>query len=316
MSTKEDRERNKKIKDSLQDLLPDSKKGKKLKKKIGCDPIDKKLVNSVIRSLNSASKLYEESEEDKLNDAKDNMNNARKIYEQAPKNLRIAEEKYHNLHGEINNNENAYNNFQVTRVNEILKYRLEGFDKDFNNLINILKTIETETQPEKIEKLKSFLNDLKNMYQSGSTASDSVKIRDRMKLSIAERMSHYSEKDIYYFRMYNVLLHLFCIVFMTVYIGYNVYFKSNFPLSMIPILIIYSIILIIYFMTSDRGILHYINQYNPSLSERFRNNVTYIYLQLKTFSKNNRAIPIIILCAIFAFFGYMYGIKKKVPIND
>ena len=86
--------------------------------------------------------------------------------------------------------------------------------------------------------------------------------------------------------------------------------------------VLYIIILTIYFILSDRGVFHYINENNPSLGERFRNNMMLLYMFVKNLGITKNAIPIGFLCVIFAFVGYRYGstalirgemIRKNLP---
>ena len=305
-----------KLKDKNKEAIKRIKRNRRLKKKM----CDKPIPDNVMRSLNSANftisrmenvlkdmtygdeeAVYDEEKRLRRN----KLDIARTIYNNAPQRLRDAEEDYYNLSGErggIN-----YSKFQTIRVNEILKRRLEQYDDDFNRIKDILKGIQTETRSGKKEEMLGYLKDLKELYQSGATPSEKDVIKEKMNLKIAQRVSYYSEKDVSHYRLLNVLIHLFCITMIVIYVGYNVYFKSMFPWFMVPVMVVYTIILIVYFMLMDRGVFHYLNENNPSLGERFRNNMMILYMYLKQLGITKNAIPIGILCIIFAFLGYRYG---------
>jgi hypothetical protein len=296
------------------------RRNRRLKKQM----CDKPIPDNVMRSLNTANftisrmekvlqDMKNEDEDAVYDEEKQNrrkkLDIARLMYNNAPGVLRDAEENYYNLIGEKGGTN--YSKFQTIRVNEILKHRIEQYDEEFERIKRILKDIQTEVQSGKKEEMMSYLKDLKQMYQSGSTPSEKEKIKERMNLNITTRVSYYSEKDVSYYRLLNVVTHLFCIAIMMIYIGYNVYFKSYFPLFMIPILVIYIIILIVYFMLLDRSVFHYINENNPSLGERFRNNILLLFIFIKNLGITKNSIPIGILCVVFAFLGYKYGIQNK-----
>lgn len=318
-ANKSNKEIFKKLKEDLKEKNKEAvkriKRNRRLKKRM----CDKPIPDNVMRSLNTANVTISRMEkvlQDMKNKDEDavydeerqtglqKLNNAKMIYDTAPEILRNAEENYYNLLGEKGGTN--YSKFQTIRVNEILKHRLEQYDEEYKRIKSILQTIQKETQSGKKEEMMSYLKDLKHMYQTGSTQSEKDKVKERMNLNIARRVAYYSEKDISYYRLLNVVMHLLCITTMVLYIGYNVIFNS-FPYFMIPILVLYIIILTIYFIMSDRGVFHYINENNPSLGERFRNNMMLLYMFVKNLGITKNAIPIGILCVIFAFVGYRYG---------
>lgn len=196
--------------------------------------------------------------------------NAEKAYENAPKKLRDYQKKYYDF---VEREGTNYNTFQKEQVDDILRTNINDYKRRFSIYSDILKSIATEEDPVRKGNMTKYLEDLQTMYNKEYQQREYDEIENREKYKIADRTNIYHQLGVENFKKYNfILLSLVCLFtgvyfFMFLYV-YQEYKSLDMVWNRIrtamPALILYSMVIVIYSYTSNTSI---IPKMAPSLSK-------------------------------------------------
>lgn len=248
------------IEDANKDIIKNTKKEDRTNKACKVEIPDK--LDSM---LNRASSLLSDIERNNIvscdancqyNKKKDilkrRMDDAEKIYRNAPEKLKSAEKDYYSFTS-IETGK-SFDEFEKEEIRTTLNSNISEYKRRFNEYKAIIKTIHSEKDTDRKEEMTEYLKELHKTYDKENDSLKNNTIDNKIKL--IEREIYYKTKDIETFKTLNLLvtIFLFVVVWIYMYLFLYVYtkkdFKTNLKTRIIPIWIVFCISVGMYWYTS------------------------------------------------------------------
>lgn len=180
------------------------------------------------------------------------MEDAEKIYRDAPERLKSAEQDYYSFTS-IETGK-SFDEFEKEEIRTTLNDNIAEYKRRFNEYKAIIKTIHYEKDTDRKEEMTEYLKELHKTYDEENDSLKNNTIDNKIKLT--EREIYYKTEDIETFKTLNLLvtIFLFVVVWVYMYLFLYVYtkkdFKTNLKTRIIPIWIVFCISVGIYWYTS------------------------------------------------------------------
>ena len=210
--------------------------------------------------------------------------NAMSIYQTAPQKLRDSQQAYYN---HISQREDMnYEIFEREHVDEIIKKRIEQFKKDFNLVKSLRFHLNNEVGTSKGQEIQNMMMELRDVYENGATHTEREKRVTLQNKRIAQRQLFYYDQNIVFYRSINLILSITSIFVILFYMLTFLYGHQEFKtikevisriLIFSPMIIMYIVMVVAYTQLSDQTLFRDIRNINPSIGERIRRNILWIY---------------------------------------
>lgn len=183
---------------------------------------------------------------------KQRMNDAEKIYRDAPDKLKTAEKDYYSFTS-IETGK-SFDQYEKEEIRKTLNDNIAEYKRRFNEYKAVIKTIHNEKDTDRKEEMTEYLKELHKTYDKENDDLKNNTTENKIKLT--EREIYYKTKDIETFKTLNLLVTivLFVVVWVYMYLFLYVYtkkdFKTNLKTRIIPIWIVFCVSVGLYWYTS------------------------------------------------------------------
>lgn len=180
------------------------------------------------------------------------MDDAEKIYRNAPERLKSAENDYYSFTS-IETGK-SFDQYEKEEIHKTLYDNIAEYKRRFNEYKAIIKTIHYEKDKDRKDEMTTYLKELHNTYDKENDSLKNNTIDNKIKLT--EREIYYKTKDIETFKTLNLLVTIFLFVLVWVYMYLFLYvytkkdFKTNLKTRIIPIWIVFCVSVGLYWYTS------------------------------------------------------------------